>query len=350
MGTHDFIKFPPNLKRVIDSPRIWFLAGEIQARILHLQRTPIPPARMSGLRLLYIRKGVHGTTAIEGNPLTEDQVGTIIADDQKLPSSLGYHEREVQNIKTAIETVGSEVLQGKDVTFSLELLNRYHSVLLCDLAGILEEGVLIGELRTHSVVVKPYRGAPAEDCDRLVNEYCKWLNDNSDVPEGNEGYAIARQLIKALVAHVYFAWIHPYGDGNGRMARLIEFVILLRAGVPDIAAHLLSNFYYRTVETYWRELQLSHGEHIDGIYPKDGDLSSFIEYALEGYREELEEQCAVIYSHQINVIWHDYIHSTFPRNPSKIEQRQKRLAPRVDRSSFSGRIDISRRSHCNAHH
>jgi hypothetical protein len=53
-------------------------------------------------------------------------------------------------------------------------------------------------------------------------------------------------LIAAVVAHVYFEWIHPFGDGNGRTGRLIELKLLLEAGVPQPAAHLLSNHYNAT--------------------------------------------------------------------------------------------------------
>lgn len=53
-------------------------------------------------------------------------------------------------------------------------------------------------------------------------------------------------IFKAVVAHLYLAWIHPVGDGNGRTARLVEFQILLSSGVPSPAAHLLSNHYNQT--------------------------------------------------------------------------------------------------------
>ncbi|WP_433223897.1 Fic family protein [Dactylosporangium sp. CS-047395] len=45
-------------------------------------------------------------------------------------------------------------------------------------------------------------------------------------------------MIKAMLAHLYLAWIHPFGDGNGRTARLIESQLLLQAGVPVPAANV----------------------------------------------------------------------------------------------------------------
>jgi Fic family protein len=42
-------------------------------------------------------------------------------------------------------------------------------------------------------------------------------------------------VIKSIIAHLYLAWIHPFGDGNGRTARLLEVRFLMEAGVPSAA-------------------------------------------------------------------------------------------------------------------
>ena len=141
-----------------------------------------------------------------------------------------------------------------------------------------------------------------------------------------DGYDVARSIIKALVAHVTFAWIHPYGDGNGRMARLIEHLILLRAGLPEACTHVLSYFYSKTRRQYYDELQRSHGDYDDGVYPPVGDLRRFIEYALEGFVDELSEMMMVIGSMQVQAIWRDHIRSCFPSILMSGQQRQMRLA------------------------
>ena len=69
MGSHDFIKFPPNLGEF--SPKTWLLLGEIQAKIEHIKRLPIPRDDSDMLRRMYLTKGVHSTTAIEGNSFSE---------------------------------------------------------------------------------------------------------------------------------------------------------------------------------------------------------------------------------------------------------------------------------------
>jgi Fic family protein len=60
-------------------------------------------------------------------------------------------------------------------------------------------------------------------------------------------------LMKAILTHLYIAWIHPFGDGNGRTARLAELQILLAAGMPMPASHLLSNHYNTTRTDLYRQ-------------------------------------------------------------------------------------------------
>lgn len=322
MGSHDFIEFPPNLGEF--SPKTWLLLGEVQAKIEHIKRLPIPPDDSDMLRRMYLTKGVHSTTAIEGNSFSEEEVGKIINREMEARPSREYQQRQIDNMVNAFNTVVQD--EGANKMFSPELLNSYHRIVLHNLADSLAGDVVIGGLRAHRVEVGRYLAAPPEDCARLIDNYCDWLNHDMSALAG---YELAAQIVKALAAHVYFAWIHPYGDGNGRMARLIEFIILLKAGAPDIAAHLPSNFYNKTRDQYYRHLQDSHGEFRDGSYPAKGNLQGFIEYALQGLKDELDDQFSIIHGMQIRTIWHDSIHTQFRKrfseNLTKSRQRQKRL-------------------------
>ncbi|MDE2855639.1 MAG: Fic family protein [Chloroflexota bacterium] len=324
MTTHPFIKFPPNLGEF--PAHIWLLLGEIQARIDHIKNLPIPRDESNLLRLMYLTKGVHSTTAIEGNSFSEEEVERIIAGKLQAPPSRKYQQQQIDNMVEAFNMVGKTQLGGSSGPFTLALLNSYHEIILNNLDDSLADDVVIGAPRTHRVMVGRYLAAPPEECPQLVDRYCDWLNQEMPAPAG---YEIAGQIIKAVVAHVYFAWIHPYGDGNGRMTRLIEFVILLRAGVPDVAAHLLSNFYNKTRDQYYSNLQASHGEYRDGSYTEKSNLLSFIGYALQGFKDELDEQFSIIHGMQVRIIWHDYIHAEFRKrfseNLSPARQRQKRL-------------------------
>ena len=324
MGSHDFIRFPPIVQNI--TPKSWLLLGEIQSKIGELKNLPIPPDQSNNLRRIYLIKGAHSTTAIEGNSFSEDEVAKIVNKEMEAPPSRQYQQQQIDNMVEAFNIVFADHFSGEVADFSLDLLHSYHRLILKDLGQTLSDVVEIGAFRRYRVEVGRYLAAPPEECFRLMRQYCDWLNEEY---MSVDGFEVAGQVVKAIVAHVYFAWIHPYGDGNGRMARLIEFAILLRAGVPDVAAHLLSNFYNNTRDMYYRMLQESHGEFRDGAYPKEANLHDFLQYSLQGFKDELDTQFKQIHDLQLRTIWHDVIHAQFRREFSEqltvSRQRQKRL-------------------------
>ena len=324
MGSHDFIVFPPSLGYL--SARSWLLMGEIQATAQHVRVSPILPAHAYELDMQYLAKGVHGTSAIDGNTFAEDEVEKIIRGELQNQGARLEELQQTQNMVEAYNKVARDEIFGETPPFSLELLHRYHGLVLKPSPESAAQEIPIGSLRTHPIITGRYHAPPPEDCERLMTQYCEWLNRDEEASDGFTGYDTAWSIVKALVAHIYFSWIQPYGDGNGRMARLIEHAILLRAGLPEICTHILSYFYNKTRRQYFVELQRSHGELHDGSYPETSDLRNFIEYALEGFMDELAEQMLIIRTMQVQAIWRDHIHACFPANLSTDQQRQKRLA------------------------
>jgi Fic family protein len=120
-----------------------------------------------------------------------------------------------------------------------------------------------------------YRGAPPEDCEHLLDRLCDWLSCNDF--DGPPDLRVAFAIVRAIIAHLYLAWIHPFGDGNGRAARLVEFDILFSAGMPTPAAHLLSNHYNLTRTEYYRQLEYASAS--------GGDILQFVNYAVQGLLE-----------------------------------------------------------------
>ena len=123
--------------------------------------------------------------------------------------------------------------------------------------------------------------------------------------------------IWAILAHLYIAWIHPFGDGNGRTARLVEYEILLACGVPSPAIHLLSNHYNMTRTEYYRQLERASGT--------GGDYIPFIEYAVQGFADGLREQIATIRQFQLDVVWTNYVHELFDGRKSPVDRRRRDL-------------------------
>jgi Fic family protein len=309
--THPWIKFTPTLA---EAPyTLWLLLGEAQAKCEYIAGTPVKPDDAEQLGNIYLAKGAHATTAIEGNTLTEEQVQAIIESRSKIPTSQKYLEQQVRNIIDAFNIVGNRILQGDVRAFSQELLSEYNRLVLKDLE--LEEGVVAGAIRRHEVWVgKVYRGAPPQDLEYLVDEFSKWLNKLDSLPAKNK---TAMNIVFAVMAHLLIAWIHPFGDGNGRTARLIEFKILLQAGIPAIAVHLLSNHYNKTRDEYYRQL--------DYASKSGGETFQFLAYALQGLVDGLNEQVAIIQDRQLRVLWRDHIYRSLDDKSTPTATRLKNL-------------------------
>lgn len=250
--THPWITFNLNL----DQPGhiLWLFLGEAASKCEHIAGVSLHPRIASELLGIYMAKGVNATTAIEGNTLTEQQVFELISGNLKLPPSQEYLGQEVDNVVAACNLVAEEVLEKSSMGLTVEKIKRYNTIVLNGLP--LEPHVIPGQIRTYPVVVPPmYRGVPWQDCEYLLGRFCDWMNgptfQDSQLPPTVLG------IIKAIVAHVYLAWIHPFGDGNGRTARLIELQILMAAGVPKLSCQLLSNHYNFTRSMYYLKLDES---------------------------------------------------------------------------------------------
>ena len=254
------------------------------------------------------------TTAIEGNTLTETEVLQHLEGKLHLPRSKEYLTQEIDNIVKACNRI-SEALRQGDAQLQPARICEFNRWVLDKLPP--EDKEVPGELREYSVLVgKVYRGSPAEDCGYLLERLCTWLAGEDFQP--SSGMTLVYGLIKAVVAHLYFAWIHPFGNGNGRTARLIEFQILLTAGVPTPAAHLLSNHYNLTRTEYYRQL--------DQASKSGGKILPFIEYAVQGFVDGLREQLKVIRKQQWDVTWENYVHDLYREKSGPTETRQRWLA------------------------
>ncbi len=320
MGSHDFIQFPPKLERL---PRdFWLLLGEVEGMLRDLRSSPLQPDEVEHLREIYLAKGVHATTAIEGNRLLELDVLHQVRDDWPRSALLEKDHREIDNMIEAYAAVNDERRGDEQPLFSLEWLHRYHRLIM---RGLTSAEVKAGALREHSVTVGRYLAPPAEDCESLLDEFCAWLNSEAEPPTGQARYKRAWALVKAIAAHAHFAWIHPYADGNGRMARLIEYALLARARLPDCAAHVPAYAYWRSRQGYYAGLQASHGDVIDGAYSQS-ELSQFIVFALEIIRDQLNELDTRVKTLQMSSMLRVRIREAFAAILTVPQQRRLRLA------------------------
>lgn len=311
--THPWIRFSVDLRQA--PPSLWLLLGEAASKIEHLSRVPVQPETHNRLHQLYVAKGVAATTAIEGNTLSEADVLRAVEGTLKVPPSQEYLKQEVDNIIGAYGDIVEQLAAGKLADLTIEEITTYNRRAL-DRLPRKEDSGTPGEIRHHAVVVgNVYRGAPAEDCRHLLGRLCEWLNGSEfAAPQGME---MPYTILKALLGHLYVAWIHPFGDGNGRTARLVELRLLLSGGVPTPAAHLLSNHYNLTRTEYYRQLDMAS--------KSGGDVIPFLEYAVRGLVDGLRQQLDEVWEQQYELAWEKHVHSVFDGVSEASARRQRDL-------------------------
>ena len=306
--THPWITFTLDLS--VAPVKLWTLLGAASAKCEVIAGIPLMPEVASRLNRISLERGARATTAIEGNTLSQEDVSKVARGELDLPPSKAYLGTEVKNIIDVFnEMIGPDQIPPLSVDRVKYLNGRI-------LQGLeLEEDVIPGKLRTHEVVVARYKGAPARDCEYLLKRLFEWLDTIANIEVGHAIFAPA--ILKAIVAHLYLLWIHPFGDGNGRVARLVECQILLSAGVPNPATHLLSNHYNETRSEYYRRL--------DGASRNANGVIAFLVYALQGFVDGLEEQIDTIKGQIRDSMWESYVYMKFRDRSGHAATRRRQL-------------------------
>ena len=185
------------------------------------------------LRRINRIRTIHGSLAIEGNTLSEEQVSTILH-GKPVVAPL----REIQEARNAIKAY--EQYPQWEPASETDLLSAHEVLMtaLVDAPGHYRRGgvAVTGAGEVHHI------GPPADRVPRLLSDLLAWLGSTSEHP-----------LIASSVFHYEFEFIHPFEDGNGRMGRLWQTLILTRwkplfAGVPvESLIHARQGEYYDAI-------------------------------------------------------------------------------------------------------
>ena len=306
--THPWITFTLDLS--VAPVNLWTLLGDASAQCEVISGIPLMPETASRLNRISLERGARATTAIEGNTLSQEDVSKVARGELQLPPSKAYLATEVKNV---IDVFKEMVDTDQAPPLSVGRVKYLNGRILQGLE--LEEDVIPGKLRTHEVVVARYKGAPARDCEYLLKRLFEWLDTITNIEVGHAKFAPA--ILRAIVAHLYLLWIHPFGDGNGRVARLVEYQILLSAGVPNPATHLLSNHYNETRSEYYRRL--------DGASRDPNGVIAFLIYALQGFVDGLKEQIDTIKGQIMDSMWESYVSRKFRGRTGHAATRRRQL-------------------------
>ena len=196
-------------------------------------------------------KTIQGSLAIEGNALSEAMITDII-EGKPVVAPL----RRIQEVKNAIKTYDAFSTLNP---YNINDLLRAHGLMmtaLIDDAGSFRRGGVGVFSGTQAVHVAP----PAERVPFLMDDLFEWLKESND-----------HLLIKSCIFHYKFEFIHPFIDGNGRIGRLWQSLILSK--LHPIFEHLpVENIVFQNQQQYYEAISRS---------TRTSDSAHFIEFMLE---------------------------------------------------------------------
>jgi Fic family protein len=332
--TNSWLKFSVNLRQA--PARLWINLGEIKSICEQVPKLPIFPKIAFDLNKQYVIRAALANCAIDGNSLTEEEISGYLKDRGTPPSSRHYLVKEVANSTKCVELIEGLVTKNDGEPLTPALIRQINRLVLDKLS--LPEDVIPGEIKEGKSGAK-HSGAPAEDCEYLLQALCDWLNSESFTPP--PGFDLVYGIIRAVIAHIYLVWIHPFGAGNGRTARLVEYMLLFEAGIPSLAAVLPTRHYSITRNEYFRLIEASGRG--------GGDIETFLKYSAQGFLDCLREQAEQIRSLQGDIIWLGHIREVFGDNIKSAGYKRKENllidlsglktpAPVAGLSEISGRV------------
>lgn len=259
-----------------DRPRIEKLLVEASTLNAAISDLPILPKWSSQIEPELLYSSVAGTAAIEGNSLNADEVREL--DEGKIPDA-GHTAKdrlEITNLIGAYRLLDEQ--KAKSATSRLLTEEHIRDLHRQITSGLPYEDNIPGKYRNGMVRVgdKAHGGEYRppkiiEDIEMLMREFIDWMNSDELINE--------HVFVRAAVAHFHFSLIHPFWDGNGRVARLLEALLLQSAGIRYVPK-MLSNYYYRHVDDYYR----AFSDTIEA----DKDVTPFLEFNLRGVIESLQ--------------------------------------------------------------
>ena len=224
-------------------------------------------------------RAAHGTTALEGKPLSEAEVELQIGrlpQASALPSRLPREHAQVRNASLAQDWVKGR-FQPRAAPIRSEDILHMHRLIT---AHSDEENNVPGEFRKHPVVVGTeglggvHRGAPAPCLHELMEGFIAFVNSRRH----REG---VRPVVRALAAHCFLVTIHPFGDSNGRVSRLVE------AGLPFAGG--TTSWVSMVCQTTSIGTRMTTSAFFSGaVQHSPSTCGSLCFFGLEGFAEELQ--------------------------------------------------------------
>ena len=285
--------------------RLWLLLGEVCAVLREVQETALTPQEAAEVEERHLLRCAQAIVAANGNPLTENEIGGIIARAGNGFMEEGSREREIWNVIQACRGLTRATRQLSVPKYDTDYLGRINATVLDGLP--LPDGEEPGSVRRGEA---EGIGLPAEKCRFALECYCSWVGSDTFAAENAEMQRMV-DILRALMAHIYLLRIRPYADGNARTARLAELFLLMKGGIPAPAAFTLSVHYTATRNRFVQELA-----KLDAA-PAGAVWDSFFTYALEGWCTALRALLADLREYRLRAAWRLHVEEVFRNSPTE---------------------------------
>ncbi|MFL6056107.1 MAG: Fic family protein [Actinoallomurus sp.] len=237
-----------------------------------------PTKWTEGLRKFLTADAVAASNSIEGFRVATVDVEDLMEGERDVEVSEENREETLayQRMMTYIQTLHD----AEDFSYSKGLLNALHWMLQGHRhtprkpAGQWRKGpVYVTDPRDPSIAA--YTAPDAGDVPGLMAELVDWLNTDND----------AHPLVRAAMAHLHLVSIHPWADGNGRMSRSLQTLMIAREGTLAPEFSSIEAWLGRPGNTweYYRELARRGAEYLP-----DQDVSSWLRFNLTAYHQQAQ--------------------------------------------------------------
>ena len=206
----------------------------------------------------------HSSTAIEGNPLTLEQV-RLLEEGESLPTQPERARREVLNYLAGLRFIEKQA--GKKRITHEDVL-KLHPIIASD---VMDQG-RAGRYRDIRVRVGHYLPPPPELVSGLMAELLAWWNTQA---------ATWSPIVSSAILHYQFEAIHPFADGNGRAGRALALWELYRRGFDTHHIFSVDEVYWKNRPRYYEALQ--------AVRTQGDDLTGWLEYTAEALHLTLEQ-------------------------------------------------------------
>ncbi len=246
--------------------------GLIEAAKQVIDSAPLLPYYEKKFRDDAMVRAVHYGTHIEGNELSLNQAEKVLSG--QIVDARDRDIQEVLNYRKVMEMIGSSEIGNRESGIDEELIFKLHKLTV---TKVLPEEQS-GNYRKTKVVIRNSRSAEVVFTPPSPEEVAGQMSDFIAFIQTQSGQDI-HPILKSGIVHYEFVRIHPFVDGNGRVARALSTLILFLEGYD------IRQFF--SLEEYFDKDALSYYEALQSVGKNNGDVTNWLEYFTHGLAYEL---------------------------------------------------------------